>query len=66
MALDEPEDNEIPVQINGLDVLIADMVKPFIEGNILDYRKTPEGEGFVLARESGPGCGSDCGSGCCG
>ena len=65
MALDEPEENEIPVQINGLDVLISDMVKPFIDGNVLDYRKSPGGEGFIIESKSGPDCGPDCGSGCC-
>jgi Fe-S cluster assembly iron-binding protein IscA len=54
MALDEPEENEKPVQINGLDVLIADFVRPFTDGNKLDYVKNPDGEGFVM--ESGSSC----------
>jgi Fe-S cluster assembly iron-binding protein IscA len=53
LALDEPEENEKPVQINGLDVLISDEVKPFTDGNTLDYVKYPDGEGFVLTPESG-------------
>ena len=61
MALDEPEENEKPVQINGLDVLIADFVRPFTDGNILDYVKNPNGEGFIIAPESGSNC-SNCSS----
>ena len=60
MALDEPEGNEQPVQINGLDVLIAETVRPLADGNILDYVKKPDGEGFVIAPESGSGCSGNC------
>jgi Fe-S cluster assembly iron-binding protein IscA len=56
MALDEPEKDEQTIEINGIDVLIADVVKPFTEGNTLDYVKYPDGEGFVLAPEGGYSC----------
>ena len=56
MALDEPEQGEETVKINGIDVLIADMVRPFTEGNTLDYVRNPDGEGFVLAPEGGYSC----------
>ena len=56
MALDEPEENEQPVQINGLDVLISDAVKPFTDGNTLNYVKYADGEGFVITPESGSSC----------
>jgi Fe-S cluster assembly iron-binding protein IscA len=62
MALDEPEENEQPVQINGLDVLIEEAIRPFINGNTLDYVKRPDGEGFIMTSAA---CGSDCGSDCC-
>ncbi len=52
MALDEPEENEQPVPINGLDVLIADYTRPLIDGTVLDYVKESRGEGFVI---TGPG-----------
>jgi Fe-S cluster assembly iron-binding protein IscA len=58
MALDEPEENECPVKINSLEVLIADTVKPLIEDKIIDYKINPDGEGFVITPE--------CGSSCCG
>ena len=56
MALDEPEESEQPVQINGLDVLITDAVKPFTDGSTLDYVKHPDGEGFMIIPESGENC----------
>ena len=56
MALDEPEKDEQTIEINGIDVLIADVVKPFTKGNTLDYVKYPDGEGFVLAPEGGYSC----------
>lgn len=60
MALDEPVENEQPLHINGLEVLIDDAIKPVTDGNILDYVKSPDGEGFVIAPESGSACSGDC------
>jgi Fe-S cluster assembly iron-binding protein IscA len=48
MALDEPEENEQPVQVNGIDVLIADFARPLIESTTVDYIKESQGEGFVI------------------
>ena len=48
MALDEPEENEKPLTINGIDVLIADFARPFVEGMVVDYVTDPYGEGFVV------------------
>jgi Fe-S cluster assembly iron-binding protein IscA len=48
MALDEPEKDEQSVSINGVDVLIADYAKPFIDGTTVDYIKEARGEGFVI------------------
>jgi Fe-S cluster assembly iron-binding protein IscA len=39
MALDEPEENEQPVNINGIDVLIADGIRPFVDSKTVDYIK---------------------------
>ena len=54
MALDEPEENEKTVEINGLNVLIDDYVRPFTDGTKLDYVKRPGGEGFIM--DSGSSC----------
>lgn len=56
MALDEPLENEQPLQINGLNVLISDNVIPFTDGNTLDYVKYADGEGFIITPESGASC----------
>ena len=48
MALDEPEKDEQSVSINGVDVLIADYAKPFVDGTTVDYIKEARGEGFVI------------------
>ena len=56
VALDEPKENEQTVEADGFDVLIADEVKPFATGNMLDWVKSIGGEGFVLRPESGGCC----------
>jgi Fe-S cluster assembly iron-binding protein IscA len=53
MALDEPEENEQPVQVNGIDVLVADFVRPYVNDAVVDYVKQTYGEGFVLTGAGG-------------
>jgi Fe-S cluster assembly iron-binding protein IscA len=53
MALDEPEENEQPVEVNGVGVLVADFARPFVEGTVVDYVKQPYGEGFVITGAGG-------------
>ena len=53
MALDEPGDDEKALQVNGIDVLIADFVKPFVDGMTIDYVKLPHGEGFTIVGAGG-------------
>ena len=48
MVLDEPDKNEKPVTINGIDILIDDYEKSFIEGTVVDYVTEARGEGFVI------------------
>jgi Fe-S cluster assembly iron-binding protein IscA len=48
LALDEPNENEDATQINGIDVLISDAVKPFADRNTIDYVNSPYGEGFAV------------------
>lgn len=56
MALDEPRENENPVKVDEFEFLIADDVKPFASGLLLDWVKAFGGEGFVLQPESGSSC----------
>ena len=55
LALDEPNENEETTQVNGIDVLISDAVKALAGRNTIDYVSLPDGEGFIIAPESGCG-----------
>jgi Fe-S cluster assembly iron-binding protein IscA len=48
LALDEPKENEKPVDINGIGVLIADAAEPWVEGTTVDYVKNWHKEGFIV------------------
>jgi len=52
LALGEPNENEDTTQVNGIDVLIADTVKAFTDGNMIDYVNSPQGEGFVITGQA--------------
>ena len=52
LALDEPNNNELPIQVNGLDVLISDKVKGFADGSLIDYINSPVGEGFTISNDN--------------
>ena len=56
MALDEPKDGELATEVNGIDVLIADYIKPFLDGTTVDYVTTPHGEGFTINGGGTGGC----------
>jgi len=53
MALDEPDGNEQPVQVNGIDVLIADSDKSHVDSMTINYAKQPDSEGFVISGSRG-------------
>ena len=55
LALDEPRGSEVPVEVNGLGVLIADKVKGYVDGSVVDYIKSSNGEGFAI-RGGGSSC----------
>ena len=50
LVLDEPEENEKPVQANGVDILVEERVNPFVKGATVDYVKNWLGEGFRISR----------------
>lgn len=56
MALDEPKENEEPETIDGLQVLIDAQVRTFAAEQVLDYLKTPRGEGFAIKPVGGGSC----------
>ena len=55
MVLDEPDKNEQPLSINGIDVLIDEYERSFTDGTVIDYVKQANGEGFVI-NNSCSGC----------
>ena len=56
LALDEPKENEDTINVNGIDVLIADEVKFTASANKIDYIESPLGEGFIITPKSGQSC----------
>jgi Fe-S cluster assembly iron-binding protein IscA len=56
LALDEPDENEDVIQVNGIGVLISDAVKPFADTNTIDYVNSPYGAGFTIAPAGGTYC----------
>ncbi len=56
LALDEPKEEEKIVRINEMDILMDSMVKPFTKDQVLDYIRSPEGQGFVFTSAAGGGC----------
>lgn len=48
LALDEPKENEQPVDVTGIDVLIEDFVRPLADGTTIDYVNHSHGEGFTI------------------
>jgi len=56
LALDESNENEDTTLINSIDVLLSDDVKTIVERNIIDYVKSPYGEGFTITPEGNTYC----------
>ena len=55
MALDEPQENEKPVQINGVGVLISESDMPYMDDTTVDYVTQTYYEGFTITG-SGKSC----------
>jgi len=56
LTLDEPNENEETTQFNGIDVLIADAIKAFADGNTIDYVNLPDREGFTITSAGHTSC----------
>jgi hypothetical protein len=41
-------ENEKPVQINGVDVLIEDFIRSLTDDTLIDYVDGPSGRGFLV------------------
>ena len=56
LALDELDENEETIPVNGLDLLMSDSVMPYADGITIDYIHSPEGTGFVIGKHDQTGC----------
>lgn len=55
MALDEPDDNLVSLECEGIPFQYEKQLKPFIENSKIDYIKTFWGEGLTIRSYAG-GC----------
>ena len=56
LALDELKENEETTQVNGIDILISDEVKPYSDVSTINYIQSTEGEGFIIDQPGQTGC----------
>jgi Fe-S cluster assembly iron-binding protein IscA len=60
MALDEPQEDDNALDVNGVNVLFTNRAQFYIEGATIDYVKEEHREGFVIkAREPDAPCLDD-------
>jgi Fe-S cluster assembly iron-binding protein IscA len=48
LALEKPKKDEKPAKIDGLDLLVSDMVKNIADGSLVDYVSSIYGEQFII------------------
>jgi len=48
LALEEPKENEKTIQVNGIDLLIIDELKPYTEHSTIDYVDMPGRSGLTI------------------
>ncbi len=65
MALDEPVEDEKPISVNGIDVLIEEFALSLSDGTTLDYVTLPDGEEGFTITGAGDSCGDSCSGGSC-
>jgi Fe-S cluster assembly iron-binding protein IscA len=49
VALDEPQKDEKPVDIDGVKLLISDVIRPFVDGAKIDYGRSMFSKGFTVS-----------------
>ena len=55
LVLDELKNEEETVEVNGIDLAIAEQVLPYTKGCKIDYISNAHGQGFAIVPEHG-GC----------
>ena len=70
MGFDEPREGDMPLQLHGVDVLIAPPSQPLLQATVLDFVEVEPGSfNFVFLPEDAvpaPPAKKACGSGGCG
>lgn len=70
MGFDEPREGDLPLQMEGVDVLISPPSQPLLDSTVLDFVELEPGEfGFVFlpqapAPRTAGGCGGGRAGGC--
>jgi Fe-S cluster assembly iron-binding protein IscA len=54
VALDEPKKDEKPVDIDGVQLLISDVIRPFVDGAKIDYGRSLFSKGFTVSSSGLP------------
>jgi len=55
LVLDELKKEEHSIEVNGIDLLIAEHVLPYTKDHKIDYITNPHGQGFAILPAVG-GC----------
>ena len=56
MALDEPNDGDERVSLEGVDILVDKFALPYVEGSVVDYVQSLWGKGFTIRPAYAGGC----------
>lgn len=56
LALDEPNEQDNKMELNGVQLLAEKSLSPFLDGQVIDYISSGGREGFTV----GPDFGSSC------
>jgi Fe-S cluster assembly iron-binding protein IscA len=56
LVLDEPQENETSIQVNGIDVLIDEDIKDLADRTRIDLISTPYGNAFTVEVAGAAGC----------
>jgi Fe-S cluster assembly iron-binding protein IscA len=56
LALEEPNEDEKAIQVNGIDVLIQDELKVYTDRSTIDYINGPGRSGFTISLDVRADC----------
>jgi Fe-S cluster assembly iron-binding protein IscA len=56
LALDEPNDQDERVTLEGLEILVDKRAAPYVEGSVVDYVDSLWGKGFTIRPAYGGSC----------